>query len=122
MDEQMYDKTKSPSLQPFIFAIDVEFGTDWMQTTWQELQKPLVSGLAARLYLQYICPSAGIPRSISEQAGFWQTHYHPTEGNKDDFVHGSNALEKGIELTPISFDNRTPACNSTQKHPSRKLP
>ena len=59
-------------------------------TTYEYLKKPLVSGLCASLYLNYLEKSrnARIPlaRKIEEQAKFWNKYYHTRELTTEYFV------------------------------------
>ena len=58
--------------------------------TYEYLKKPLVSGLSASLYLNYLEKSrnARIPlaRNIEEQAKFWNKYYHSRERTTKYFV------------------------------------
>jgi hypothetical protein len=88
----------------YIKEIQDIFGIDWPSLTWEECRKPLVSGLAARLYLHYNsrADTNGIPRDIVGQATFWQTYYRTT-GNPQEYIDKSNALETGIYLLIYSY-------------------
>lgn len=59
-------------------AINTKLGIDWTRTTWSDLEKPLYSGLAARLYLARI--PARIPTDLSSQAQYWKIHYNTKTG------------------------------------------
>jgi hypothetical protein len=49
----MYDQTKTSTyLSDTRDAIQAHLGIDWMSTSWQDLRKPLYSGLAAALYIE----------------------------------------------------------------------
>ena len=54
-----------------------EFGIDWKQTQYEDLQKPLYSGIAAMLKIStyYSQSYATIPQSVSGQARYWASSY-----------------------------------------------
>ena len=58
--------------------IKEKLGIDWTKTQWQDLEKPLYSGLAARLFLVRI--PAPIPSDLPSQAQYWKTHYNTAAG------------------------------------------
>lgn len=58
--------------------IKAKLGIDWTKTSWQDLQKPLYSGLAARLYLAKF--PARIPPDLASQARYWKTYYNTSAG------------------------------------------
>lgn len=61
---------------------------------WSDLRKPLYSGIAAALYLQYIerMYATTIPTSINAQAKFWVDRFN---GQLNDFLAVQN-LQEGI--------------------------
>ncbi|KAK2157276.1 hypothetical protein LSH36_194g05095 [Paralvinella palmiformis] len=102
VDQGFFDTTKSTSaeheLYPYIEEIHSKLSIDWQIVTWQDCRRPLVSALAARLYIQYTSRdnNNGIPRDISSQADFWKTYYR-TSGSTQDYIDKCNALETGCE-------------------------
>ena len=58
--------------------IKEKLGIDWTKTQWQDLEKPLYSGLAARLFLVRI--PAPIPSDLPSQAQYWKTYYNTAAG------------------------------------------
>ena len=71
-----------------------KFRIDWPSVTWQELRKPLYSGLGQKLYMEYSTRSvAAKPRGIEDQARYWKKYYR-TDGKVKDFVESSKALEE----------------------------
>ncbi len=52
----MYDATQTAgfrvAMQTFTDAIEKKFQIDWFRMKWEDLNVPLTSGLAARLYIQ----------------------------------------------------------------------
>ena len=51
-----------------------KLGIDWTKTQWQDLEKPLYSGLAARLFLVRF--RAPIPSDLPAQAQYWKRYYN----------------------------------------------
>ncbi|CAH1787670.1 unnamed protein product [Owenia fusiformis] len=83
--------------------IKSNFHIDWLSASWEDLRKPLYSGIAARLYLAF---QSEIPLSLTDQATYWQKNYRP-DGNQQDFVTKVNELESvcdklaGVDLVFI---------------------
>jgi len=65
-------------LKKYWDKIKVKLGIDWTKTQWEDLEKPLYSGLAARLFLARI--PAPIPSDLSSQALYWKTYYNTSAG------------------------------------------
>ncbi|XP_068744281.1 uncharacterized protein [Montipora capricornis] len=79
VDRIGHRETKTQSgLLKYWNAIKTKLGIDWTRTTWSDLEKPLYSGLAARLYLARI--SASIPTDLSSQAHYWKKYYNTYSG------------------------------------------
>ncbi|XP_068708630.1 uncharacterized protein [Montipora foliosa] len=72
------ETTTQRGLRKYWNAIKTRLGIDWTRTTWSDLEKPLYSGLAARLYLARI--RARIPTDLSSQAQYWKIHYNTDDG------------------------------------------
>ena len=58
--------------------IERQFGISWRQVQWTALRKPLLSGIAAMLYLNNVV-NKNIPQSICQQADYWTTYYSSNE-------------------------------------------
>ncbi|XP_078359539.1 uncharacterized protein LOC144644012 [Oculina patagonica] len=65
-------------LRKYWLRIKEILGIDWTQTEWEDLEKPLYSGLAARLFLARL--SAPIPSDLPSQAWYWKTYYNTAAG------------------------------------------
>ena len=52
-----------------------KFGISWNRMTYSQLQRPMYSLIAARMYL-YIILTDGIPRGASAQSKVWSNYYH----------------------------------------------
>ena len=79
VDEIGYDETvKQKGLKQYWDQIKAKLGKDWTETEWKDLEKPLYSGLAARLFLARL--SAPIPSDLLSQAQYWKTYYNTSAG------------------------------------------
>ncbi|XP_020604915.1 uncharacterized protein LOC110043756 [Orbicella faveolata] len=65
-------------LKKYWDQIKAKLDIDWTKTQWEDLEKPLYSGLAARLFLARI--SAPIPSDLPAQAQYWKTYYNTSAG------------------------------------------
>ena len=65
-------------LKKYWDQIKARLGIDWTKTQWQDLEKPLYSGLAARLFL--IRFRAPIPSDVLSQARYWKRYYNTSAG------------------------------------------
>lgn len=52
-----------------------KFGISWTRMTYDQLQRPMYSLIAARIYL-YIILTDGIPRGATAQSKVWSNYYH----------------------------------------------
>ena len=85
------DTTSHPGLTAKFDKIQETFGIDWRQVLWEDLRKPLYSGLAARLFLSNI--PTPIPSDVREQGEYWQNNYNKGgAGTADKFVADVEAL------------------------------
>ena len=88
----MFEGTKSSSLAPFHEEIKNYFGIDWSVVIWEDLRKPLYSGLAARLYMQWNSGGVSIGTSVEEQATYWVAYYREN-GDKQTFIDRVGELD-----------------------------
>ena len=73
--------------------IQEKFNIDWRSVTWEDLRKPLYSGLAARLFLSNVVEP--IPSDLCGQATYWKKHYNKSgSGTASKFVRDVNKLEE----------------------------
>ena len=85
--------TSHPKLKGKYEKICEKLKIDWENTTWEDLRKPLYSGLAARLFLGNL-PSS-IPDTLQGQAIYWKENYNKTgKGTAEKFIEDVEALEK----------------------------
>lgn len=75
-----------PRLKTKFETIQAATGISWKNASWEDLRKPLYSGIAARLLLLNIPES--IPSSLEEQAKYWKKHYNTEsgKGTVQDFI------------------------------------
>ena len=92
VDEDMFNRTQvivgSTRTSRLAANIQVEFGIDWQAITWEDLRKPLFSGLAARLFLSDIMEPIPLASNIEGQANYWKTYYDLPSGpgTEEEFV------------------------------------
>ena len=72
-------------------------GQDWRGVDYQDLEKPLYSGLAARLYLTYVATYTIIPPSL-RQGIFWSEKF---KNNKGDLLRWLTAVTRLQEIEGI---------------------
>ena len=82
-----------PSLKAKHEKIKQTLDIDWGKVQWNDLRKPLHSGLAARLYLLKI--PAPIPSTLTDQADYWKRYYNTESGagTAQKFIDDVNKLE-----------------------------
>ena len=88
------DTRAHPRLRGRFDRIQEKFGIDWRQVQWQDLRKPLYSGLAARLFLSNIPASIPAASDLRAQGQYWKVHYNSASGagTVDKFVRDVQAL------------------------------
>ncbi|XP_038053358.1 uncharacterized protein LOC119725839 [Patiria miniata] len=88
------DTASHPGLKKKFEAIKSSLSIDWATVEWEDLDKPLYSAIAARLFLTNI-PSA-IPSGLAEQAAYWKKHYNSSSGagSESKFIDDVKVLEK----------------------------
>ena len=74
-------------------AIRSYLGQDWMDVVYGDLAKPLYSGLAARLYLNYIATSGVIPPT-DRQGQFWSRTFKENRGDIQRWIEAITLLRQ----------------------------
>ena len=98
VDEVGFRDTQDASSHPALTAkfqkIQEFFGIDWSQFQWEDLRKPLYSGLAARLRLSNVFAPIPMASDIRAQGQYWKTYYNTPAGagTVDKFVEDVEAL------------------------------
>ena len=90
------DNTSHPGLSTKLDKIQETFAINWREAQWEDLRKPLYSGLAARLFLSNIPEDIPIASDIRAQGKYWKEHYNTADGagTVDKFVEDIKALLK----------------------------
>ena len=62
-------------------------GIIWKKVIWEDLRKPLYSGIAAMLFI--LNKPTDIPTTVSGQARYWKTYYNTEKGKGtvQDFIN-----------------------------------
>jgi len=91
------DTSAHPGLVTKFRAIQQKFGIDWPSVQWEDLRKPLYSGLASRLFLSNIVESIPFASDIAGQASYWKRYYNTNlgAGTQETFIEDVMALENG---------------------------
>ncbi|XP_067666686.1 uncharacterized protein [Haliotis asinina] len=87
IDEDKFTLTQSCSnyIRAQCDIIQSEFNIDWRNATWEDLRKPLYSGLAASLFIKYQSRGHDSPANVNSQASFW-TRYMRSGGDRAAFT------------------------------------
>ena len=91
------DTTSHPGLVSKFREIQGRFNIDWRSVQWEDLRKPLYSGLAARLFLSNVAESIPLASDVAGQASYWKRHYNTESGAGTEarFVEDVMGLEEG---------------------------
>lgn len=74
------DNASHPRLVSKFQEIQRHFGIDWPSVQWENLRKPLYSGIAARLFLSNVAESIPLASDVAGQASYWKRHYNTESG------------------------------------------
>ena len=74
------DTQSHPGLRRKFEQIQEICGINWQQVQWQDLRKPLYSGLAARLFLSNVPDPIPAASDIHAQGQYWKVHYNSASG------------------------------------------
>lgn len=85
--------------------IQEHFGINWRQVQWEDLRKPLYSGLAARLFLSNVPDRLPSASNIQAQGEYWKEHYNTRdgEGTVEKFVEDVMALLRKESTSCVSY-------------------
>ena len=83
-------------------AIAAYFGQDWRDLEYRDLQKPLYSGLAARLYLTYVADYSIIPPT-ARQGLFWSEKFKEGKGDLQVWIAAISLLQQTEGMSCNSF-------------------
>lgn len=83
-----------PGLVSTFREIQRQFNIDWPSVQWEDLHRPLYSGLAARLILLNVAESIPLASDVAGQASYWRRNYN-TAGDEARFIADVAALQEG---------------------------
>ena len=94
VDKTSFTETRANLTDDLADAIADKFGIVWKQTQYQDLWKPLYSGIAARLKIAAHYGQGNIPQTVPEQASYWATRYttKSSANATDDYRKASDVL------------------------------
>ena len=86
-----------PGLNAKFSNIQQQFGINWPSVQWEDLRRPLYSGLAARLFLSNVVEAIPSACNISGQASYWKTYYNTDlgAGTPEKFNEDVMSLKNG---------------------------
>jgi len=96
VDEASFRSTQASLSAALKDNIRDKFGVDWTQTQYEDLSKPLHSGIAAMLKIAKHYGSTDIPQSVASQASYWASSY--TINTWTDAIY---VYTKPVTLLPI---------------------
>ena len=79
---------------PRYISYRIAHNIDWPTVRWEDLRKPLYSGLAARLKLSNVKVPIPLASEIEEQGQYWKDYYNSKlgAGTVEKFVEDVEAL------------------------------
>jgi len=94
VDEASFRSTKANLPAALKDNIRDKFDIDWTQTQYEDLSKPLHSGIAAMLKIAKHYDSTDIPQSVASQATYWASSYTVNTWTDATYVYtkASNAI------------------------------
>lgn len=106
------DVASHPGLVQKYERIRDEFGIDWMSTTWEDLQKPLYSGIGARLYISN--NPEPIPTTKEEQGEYWKDYYNTRSGAGDPSNFGKREANLGNPNKDVNDFYNCASCHCSE--------
>ena len=97
------DTASHPGLATKMDKFQEKLDIDWRTVRWQDLRRPLYSGLAARLFLSNKPAVIPCASDLSAQGEYWKVHYNTSAGNGcvEKFVQDIKNL---LQLESECFD------------------
>ena len=98
MDKENFNTTKSDDFYEImardIHRINSTLKIDWTKTHWSELDTPLYSALAAKIFARFqnSLHEEHLPPSVGQQANYAFRHFK-APGNQADFIIASEKIE-----------------------------
>ena len=85
----------NPALNVYYADIATRFGIDWNTVQWNDLRKPLYSGLAAALFMVSTF-GTNVPIGVERQAAWYQKLFYPSDAMAAyNFTKLANQLDIG---------------------------
>ncbi|XP_062600299.1 uncharacterized protein LOC134261927 [Saccostrea cucullata] len=103
IDQQKFRLTQTTYyLRKHRIGIQGNFSINWPSVTWSDLRKPLYSGIAAALYVQYVLERyrTTIPSTVNAQALFWVKQFG---GQRNDFLAVNNLRQVSCDTKPVDL-------------------
>ena len=81
-------------LATILDSIQKQFGINWSAIRWQDLRRPLYSGLATKLFLSNVPTAIPFASDLQAQGEYWRAHYNMNAGNRsvERFVQDVQSL------------------------------
>jgi hypothetical protein len=95
IDQNSFAETQNLRLSSFQFAIKTYFDIDWISLKWEDMLKPLYSGLAARMILN--SSVYDIPETVDEQAAQWAKLFHRDSSETHKFIDSVKSKDCSID-------------------------
>jgi len=94
VDDSSFQATRASLSGKMEKGIRDKFSIDWKQTQYQDLSKPLYSGIAAMLKIAEYYRYSNIPQTVVDQARYWATSYtaESSANAVDKYTKDSDAL------------------------------
>lgn len=89
---QTQDTNTYPELQPLLTRIQQITSLDWLRLPWNELRRPLFSGMAAIIYLTILPVDIPGTGNITGQARYWKQFYNSDPQDTEETF--ANAVEE----------------------------
>ena len=104
--------TSHPGLVSKFSKIRRKFDIDWLSVQWEDLRKPLYSGLAARLFLSNKQEPIPLASNVTAQAAYWKEHYNTKKGagTEEKFIQDVRALKEEGKVTRLGGAKATICC------------
>ena len=110
MDESSFQATQASLSGELDDGIRDKFSIDWKQTQYQDLWKPLYSGIAARLKIAEYYGPGNIPQSVADQASYWARSYTTRSStNAMEYRNATDVLMTSKQV--VSFPGSDFSCS-----------
>ena len=96
--------TSNQGLATILNSIQEQLCINWSVVRWQDLRRPLYSGLATMLFLSNVPTAIPFASDLQAQGEYWIAHYNMNAGNRsvERFVQDVQSLLQ-LESKPFIF-------------------